>query len=611
MFEVRDDEPKYAFLSDPDVREKNAHGKFIELVEKSSALHGQSLYINNDAGIGDNPNRYKQHGFHFTADNCIACHACEAACSEKNDNPAHLAFRSVGYVEGGTYPDYQRMNISMACNHCDDPVCLKGCPTRAYTKFAEYGAVLQDPDICFGCGYCTWVCPYNAPQLDPVKGQVSKCNMCVDRLEVGLKPACVSACLGGALEFGVIENSPENRDQVKLNIPGFPTTDITHPNIRFQQKRSMPREMSRPDSMPLKYHRDDAQGKYVPVVDEAKGKQQRQWNLRQLLGSHENAHIIFTLCAQTVIGAFMLLMFGPWLGMSTVVVVKSEAFLSLFATLFVVLAVGMFKLNMHLGKPMRFYRGFNNWRLSPVSREIAGVSLFFGGMTGYGFFTTLINYELITLPFIQWLATASALAAILGGVVGFYYMYKLYRIPARPYWDHWQTGSSFIATALMLGSTLILLVGGFILGTQFMLNMLPQLVWVVFTGIVLESIGLVAHARDLKRQGGEGAASHFEQRTRFGNAYVLRNVLLLINLLLVTVLAVGEFTQPLTVVALGSVTLLSMLAMTVISRALFYVLVIPTTMPGAFFWKNRAFEEHARETGLANMPQVGVVPDSH
>jgi len=59
------------------------------------------------------------------------------------------------------------------------------------------------------------------------------------------------------------------------------------------------------------------------------------------------------------------------------------------------------------------------------------------------------------------------------------------------------------------------------------------------------------------------------------------------------------------------VALLSMLAMTIISRALFYVLVIPTTMPGAFFWKNRAFEEHARETGLANMPQVGVVPDAH
>ena len=29
------------------------------------------------------------------------------------------------------------------------------------------GYVLQDPETCFGCGYCTWVCPYNAPQLDP------------------------------------------------------------------------------------------------------------------------------------------------------------------------------------------------------------------------------------------------------------------------------------------------------------------------------------------------------------------------------------------------------------------------------------------------------------
>ncbi|MEK7191580.1 MAG: aspartate carbamoyltransferase, partial [Pseudomonadota bacterium] len=49
----------------------------------------------------------------------------------------------------------------------------------------------------------------------------------------------------------------------------------------------------------------------------------------------------------------------------------------------------------------------------------------------------------------------------------------------------------------------------------------------------------------------------------------------------------------------------------IIGRALFYVLVIPTTMPGAFFWRNRGFQEHARETGLARLPQVGVVLDAH
>ncbi len=227
MYQVRENEPDYARLNDATSQTHNQYGNCIETVPEGDARRDKSLNINGESGIATHPNRYKQHGFYFNADNCIACHACEAACSEKNDNPPHIAFRSVGFVEGGTYPNYQRLNISMACNHCDNPVCLKGCPTRAYTKFAEYGAVLQDPDICFGCGYCTWVCPYNAPQLDPVRGRVTKCNMCIDRLEAGLKPACVSACLGQALDFGVIENIPAGRTQAKTEIPGFPRTDIT------------------------------------------------------------------------------------------------------------------------------------------------------------------------------------------------------------------------------------------------------------------------------------------------------------------------------------------------------------------------------------------------
>jgi hypothetical protein len=34
-------------------------------------------------------------------------------------------------------------------------------------------------------------------------------------------------------------------------------------------------------------------------------------------------------------------------------------------------------------------------------------------------------------------------------------------------------------------------------------------------------------------------------------------------------------------------------------------------MPGAFFWKNQGFVEHARETGLADMPQLGVAYEKH
>ncbi len=281
-FQRRDHEPEYALLRDTDSQSVNRYGQPIDL---NDPRQEQPLRVNDEPTPAENPNRYKQHGFFFTADNCIACHACEAACSEKNDNPAHIAFRSVGFVEGGSYPAYQRINISMACNHCDNPVCLKGCPTRAYTKFAEYGAVLQDPDICFGCGYCTWVCPYNAPQLDPVAGHVSKCNMCVDRLEVGLKPACVAACLGNALDFGVIEEIPENRVQAELSIPGFPDPSITHPNIRFQQMKTLEREVKRVDSVPVQYHLDEQQGRYVPEVDESK-RPPVEWNLKKLLKSH-------------------------------------------------------------------------------------------------------------------------------------------------------------------------------------------------------------------------------------------------------------------------------------------------------------------------------------
>lgn len=589
MFPVRPDEPEYALLNDPESQQVNCYGKPIETVPEGHELREQSLNINGDSGIGDNPNRYKQHGFFFNADNCIGCHACEAACSEKNDNPAHIAFRSVGFVEGGTYPNYQRINISMACNHCDDPVCLKGCPTRAYTKFAEYGAVLQDPDICFGCGYCTWVCPYNAPQLDPVEGQVSKCNMCVDRLEVGLKPSCVAACLGKALDFGVVENIPQGRSQAKTEIPGFPRTDITHPNIRFQQTRVTQRDMVRVDSMPLKYHKEENDESYTPQLDPKNGMQ-RQWNLKKLLGSHENAHVAFTLSSQAIMGAFTLVLLLPEL-----------ASLRNVASLLVMLAIlsfGLFRLNMHLGKPHRFYRGFNNWRLSPVSREIAGVSLFFAGLAAYTFFQLFPGF-----PFAGVLTMFAGGAALLGTAVGGYYMYKLYRIPARPFWDHWQTGSAFTGTALGLGG---LLLGLLALVQGMLTTQLAMLLGGFMTaGFLLEVIGLFFHARDMQRRGNEGAASHYQQTTLYGWPYLLRNGLLGLNLLLAALL-----------VLTGSTGLLWLLVFTalvaaVLGRALFYVLVIPTTMPGAFFWKNRGFEEHARESGLAGMQQVGVLAHRH
>ena len=610
IFEVRSGERDYAKLNDTDVHEANRYGTKIDLLDLADVKipEQRSMNINGNPEVGTNPNRNKQHGFHFTADNCIGCHACEAACSEKNDNPAHLAFRSVGYVEGGSYPDYKRMNISMACNHCDNPVCMKGCPTKAYTKHAEYGAVLQDPETCFGCGYCTWVCPYNAPQLDPVEGQVSKCNMCVDRLEVGLKPACVSACLGNALNFGVIENTPDNREQITTSIPGFPDPSITNPNIRFQQTKSMPNEMGRTDDMPIKYHKK-SDGTFRSVVDEKVGKASF-WNLSRL-SSRENPLVIFTLFTQASMGAFMMLYLGALLGIESFVAVKNSiAYIPLLMVMAAAQAIGLLLSTMHLGKPMRFYRGFNNLRYSPLSREALGVAMFFTGLAGL----TALEIATIWLPLelFETLKPIAAGFAVISALLGLYFMCRSYLIPARPFWNHWQVFTSFFGTPLSLGSVLlaVIAVPVFAFNGQDYTELLKLTSALAMLGLFAEGLGLFAHAKYLNTENGEGAAAHYIQQTTFGKTYVARNVLIAVGVLVTAAItfALAETTIGLVLAALVAPTIFVTLLM---GRALFYVLVIPTTMPGAFFWKNKGFEQHARDIGLANMPQVGVVPDLH
>ena len=75
LFPVRDNEPEYAKLHDPVTQTENRYGNAIVLASDN----GVSLNINGVDEISPNPNRTKQHAFHFTADNCIGCHACESA----------------------------------------------------------------------------------------------------------------------------------------------------------------------------------------------------------------------------------------------------------------------------------------------------------------------------------------------------------------------------------------------------------------------------------------------------------------------------------------------------------------------------------------------------
>jgi DMSO reductase anchor subunit len=268
----------------------------------------------------------------------------------------------------------------------------------------------------------------------------------------------------------------------------------------------------------------------------------------------------------------------------------------------------------HLGKPHRFYRAFYNLRYSAVSREVAGVAVFYNAMALYtlllavpGLFSWLLPQGLM-----RGLQTFTGWLAVVAGPVALYAMNRIYRIKARPFWDHWQVLASFYGSMLTLGSLTVAMVYAGVLMTQRepFAHLLALLAWPMALGLIIEGSGLIAHARDLIRRGGEAAASQLEQQTTYGKTYIVRNIGLAFCLAMVAALAASQVDGHAGFLA-WMIAAALIVATATIGRALFYVLVIPTTMPGAFFWRNKGFEEHARQTGLAKMPQVGILPDAH
>jgi molybdopterin-containing oxidoreductase family iron-sulfur binding subunit len=116
------------------------------------------------------------------------------------------------------------MPFIVACNHCDNPPCVRVCPTQATFKLPN-GITMQDEHRCIGCRFCMAACPYGArsfnwrdprPAIKPETmnrqyptrsiGVVEKCTFCTERLAVGKLPACVEAAPKGALLFGDLED---------------------------------------------------------------------------------------------------------------------------------------------------------------------------------------------------------------------------------------------------------------------------------------------------------------------------------------------------------------------------------------------------------------------
>jgi len=178
---------------------------------------------------------------------CIGCKACEVACQEWNDLPPETT------VQMGTYqtlPDLTENFWNLIkfreheedgalrwlmrkdqCMHCTEPGCLIACPAPGAIVQYTNGIVDFQQDQCIGCGYCMTGCPFNVPKFSQKTRRVYKCTLCVDRVSVGLQPACVKACPTSCLQFGtkdaMLEVASKRVDQLKAN--GFARAAVYDP----------------------------------------------------------------------------------------------------------------------------------------------------------------------------------------------------------------------------------------------------------------------------------------------------------------------------------------------------------------------------------------------
>ncbi len=339
----------------------------------------------------------KQKGFLFDINKCTGCGACMIACKIER---AALARRSGGAdcdpvmrqgknwrrvytFNESRHPALPVFNFSLACNHCGEPVCLRNCPARAYSKDEKTGAVSLDGQKCMGCKYCTWVCPYDAPQFEPALGTTGKCNFCKERIGEGKEPACVVACPMGALQFTDLETTGElfieqtaapGNDRETAAIAGFTDAGI-NPAVRFipLRRKRQPECTAAPDPAAI-----DKLFKSSLAVPIEKITLRKEWAL-----------LVFTTIAY-LLAAFLTA------SLHTGKALNPFLFLGAGAA-----AMGL--TFVHLGKKSRAYRALCNWRSSWLSREI----LFFSAFLG------LSGIYLVFFPGLLALGWAAALAGFI------------------------------------------------------------------------------------------------------------------------------------------------------------------------------------------------------
>nr|WP_315259477.1 formate dehydrogenase subunit beta [uncultured Duganella sp.] len=161
---------------------------------------------------------------------CIGCKACQTACMEWNDlrdevgettgvydNPIDMTAQSWTVMRFSEYEntkgDLEWLIRKDGCMHCEDPGCLKACPSPGAIVQYTNGIVDFHQENCIGCGYCVAGCPFDVPRISKQDNRAYKCTLCSDRVAVGQEPACVKTCPTGAIVFGTKEDMKHHAEE--------------------------------------------------------------------------------------------------------------------------------------------------------------------------------------------------------------------------------------------------------------------------------------------------------------------------------------------------------------------------------------------------------------
>lgn len=304
--------------------------------------------------------------FIFDKKRCVGCQACVLACVNENGRQSAGQWKKVYSSNPSHFPHLPLFYLSLSCNHCDEAPCLYSCPTRAYSRDEESGAVLHHPEKCIGCKICTWACPYDAPVYNPQAGIIEKCTFCQPRLEQGLKPACAKQCPVGALDYSrqefdagqALESSP------------VPVKIGSSLKVEELEKKEGPR-------MDFSLFTDN------PIPDE-----EFPQSSSRITAASEWPLLVFSLLNALLVGFYA---YG---------VLRTTSALENSLILAGGLLSAVFSLS-HLGKKSRAWRSLANLRHSWLSREILFLLLFY--------LSVFIDLLLIPLPKIFPLALGALL----------------------------------------------------------------------------------------------------------------------------------------------------------------------------------------------------------